>query len=191
MFVPLVDILRCVRPHAETWLVASIDRAEDRYIVDGTLGCPTCHAEYPVRHGVVFFSERRPHTPNLAPDEAAAVRLAAGLDLTEGRMTAVLHGSWGSQAQLIVGMSPTQLVLVNPPEGTVSGDGISVVVSEIAPLAAASINAVAIDMPASERMLASLRRSLRAECARSPLRSLRRFGRSGCRGRCGRSSAER
>ena len=161
MFVPLVDMLRCVRPHAETWLVASIDCAENRHIVEGTLGCPACHAEYPVRDGAVFFSESLRQPTNPAADEQWALRLAAALDLTDGRMTAVLYGSWGAQAQLVAGISPAQLVLLNPPAGMMSGDGISVVFSDIAPLAAASMSAVAIDAPISDEMLGSLCRSLR------------------------------
>lgn len=160
MFVPLVDVLRCVRAHAETWLVASINRAENRYIVDGTLGCPACLTEYPIRGGVAYFSERDRDCINPGADEAQAMRVAAALDLTDRRMTAVLHGSWGAQAQLVAGISPSQLVLVNPPHGMISGDGISVVVSDVAPLAAGSMSAVAIDAPISDELFASLRRSL-------------------------------
>src|SRR4051812_41652665 len=120
MFIPLVDILRCVNPHPETWLVASIERAEDRFIIEGTLGCPTCLAEYPVRDGVVYFSERPASTSSLPPNESEAMRVAAALDLTEPRMTAVLHGSWGAHAQFVRGFSPAQLILLNPPAGTTS-----------------------------------------------------------------------
>ncbi|HEY9229313.1 MAG TPA: hypothetical protein VIP11_21880, partial [Gemmatimonadaceae bacterium] len=56
MFIPLVDVLRCPVPHEETWLVASIDRAADRDIVEGMLGCPRCLAEYAIHEGVVLFA---------------------------------------------------------------------------------------------------------------------------------------
>ncbi|HEY4130711.1 MAG TPA: hypothetical protein VGM50_08835 [Gemmatimonadaceae bacterium] len=156
MFIPLVDALRCPRPHAETWLVASIDRAEDRDILDGTLGCPQCLAEYPIRDGVVYFNVDIVRTPFLPPDEVEATRLAAALDLTEANMTAVLHGDWGAHAQLIRAMSPAQILLVNPPDGVLSGDGISIVVADKAPLAQSSAHAVAIDNTANEEMIASL-----------------------------------
>ena len=32
-------------------------------------------------------------------------------------MTAVLHGAWGAHAQILRGVSPAQLLLVNPPDG--------------------------------------------------------------------------
>jgi hypothetical protein len=145
MFIPLVDILRCVNAHEETWLVASIERADDRYIIEGTLGCPTCLAEYAIRNGVVYFTEAPVPKPSKNPEEPEAMRLAAALDLTEARMTAVLHGTWGAHAQLVRGVSPAQLILLNPPAGTTSGDGISVIVSEKIPLAQQSIDAIAVD----------------------------------------------
>jgi len=161
VFIPLVDILRCVRPHADTWLVASIERADERFIIDGMLGCPTCLAEYAIRSGVVYFTDRQVRAPQTEPRETDAMRLAAALDLTDPRMTALLHGAWGAHAQLVRGFSPAQLLLLNPPEGMVSGDGISVLVSEVAPLAQASIDAVALDAPFTGELFASLRASLR------------------------------
>jgi uncharacterized protein YbaR (Trm112 family) len=161
MFLPLVDVLRCPVAHEETWLVASIDRAEDRDIITGALGCPQCLAEYPIREGIVLFGADIPLPEYRAPDESAAMRLAAGLDLTDARMTAVLHGAWASQAPLIRGFSPAQLLMVNAPAGIVTGDGISLVRALRAPLASASVNAAAFDADASPEMIASLITSLR------------------------------
>ncbi|HEY4217462.1 MAG TPA: hypothetical protein VGM67_10015 [Gemmatimonadaceae bacterium] len=164
MFVPLVDILRCVRPHEETWLVASIDRADDRYIVEGTLGCPICLTEYSIRDGVVYFAEERPAgVVEIRASEEDAVRVAAALNLTEARMVAVLHGAWGAHAQLVRGLSPAQLLLLNGPASMTSGDGISLLVADTAPLAQGSVDAVAVDASATETMVASLVRSLRRE----------------------------
>src|SRR5690348_14655364 len=121
MFLPLVDVLRCPVVHEETWLVASIDRAEDRDIITGALGCPQCLAEYPIRDGIVDFGGANLPAYR-APGESDAMRLAAALDLTDARMTAVLHGSWASEAPLIRGFSPAQLLLINAPEGIATGD---------------------------------------------------------------------
>ena len=161
MFIPLVDILRCPNAHDETWLVASIDRAEERDILEGTLGCPACLAEYPIRNGVVHFAEVAP-APTMNPREDHAVRLAAALDLTEARMTAVLHGAWGALAPIVRGLAPAQLLLVNPPAEIASGDGVSIVRAESAPFARASVDAVALDANATDTMLASLVASVRA-----------------------------
>jgi hypothetical protein len=124
------------------------------------LGCPQCLAEYPIRDGVVYFSELA-RAPFIPPSEEDATRLAAALDLTDARMTAVLQGSWGAQAPILTGIAPAQLLLVNPPEGILSGDGVSIVVAERAPLAASSMDGVAIDATATVAMIAGLRASLR------------------------------
>ena len=161
VFLPLVDALRCPNAHDETWLVASIDSARDRDIVAGALGCPSCMAEYPIREGVVHFADDVVRAAYRPPSEDEAVRLAAVLDLTDARMTAVLHGDWGAHAPLVVGMSPAQLLLVNAAEGIASGDGVSLVVATTAPLATSSVNAAAFDASASEAMIASLAASVR------------------------------
>ncbi|HXD48120.1 MAG TPA: Trm112 family protein [Gemmatimonadaceae bacterium] len=161
MHIPLVDILRCPRAHDDTWLVASIERAEARDIIEGVLGCPICSAEYPIREGVVDFGEAPAAMPYVAPREDEAVRLAAALDLTEARTVALLDGAWGAHAPLIRSMSPAQLLLVNPPEGVPSGDGISVVRGRVAPLAAGSVNAAALDAVENGEMVASVVRAVR------------------------------
>ena len=166
MFIPLVDSLRCIAGHEETWLVASIERSEERDIREGFLGCPICFAEYPIREGVVYFgvdpsSASEAEMPTRVEDDDA-IRLAAALDLTDPRMVAVLFGGWGAYAPVMRGFSPAHLLLVNPPGGISSGDGVSVIrTASIAPLARGSMDAVAIDSGASPEMLESLVSSLR------------------------------
>lgn len=164
MFIPLVDLLRCVRAHDETWLVASIDEAVDRDIVRGTLGCPICLAEYPISEGIVLFDDAMPPVLPIqaVPREDDAVRLAAALDLTDARMTALLHGAWGAYAPILRGLTPAQLLLVNPPQGIASGDGVSIVRSDrVAPVARNAVAAVALDAGAEPPMVASLVASLK------------------------------
>lgn len=161
MFIPLVDILRCPQAHADTWLVARIDRADDRDIREGTLGCPECLAEYPVRDGIVFFTEEAVSARYRAPSDDDAVRLAAVLDLTDPRTTAVLHGAWGGLAPLMRGIAPSQLLLLNPPVEIPVGDGVSIVRAHAAPFAPASVGAVAVDAGADDALVASLCASVR------------------------------
>src|SRR3954471_15561529 len=160
MFIPLVDTLRCPNAHDETWLVASIERAEEREIKQGLLGCPSCYAEYPIVDGVVRFDDAE-RAPFVAPDEREATRIAAALDLTDPRMTALLVGELGAHAPLIRALSPAQLLLLTPPEGIVSGDGVSIVLTKGAPLATASMDAIAIDAQVSEAVVARLAATLR------------------------------
>jgi len=150
VFIELVDDLRCPRPHEETWLVASADRTEGRDIVEGTLGCPVCHAEYAIRDGVVWFTEPRSLPPRAGPglsvDAEVAMRLAALLDLSDAQGLALLAGSWGSAAPLLRDVVPAHLVLLSPAAGVVACDGISVLqIASGIPLAAATCRGVALD----------------------------------------------
>ncbi len=133
MFIELLDILRCVHPHEDSWLVGSFDELVDRHIIRGTLGCPVCGAEYLVRGGIADFrtaqlSEARPadsdgpdpvqsENPGASPpsDDADAMRLAALLGLAEPGGVAVLMGQWAECAPVLEGLVPgAQFLLVNP-----------------------------------------------------------------------------
>jgi len=150
MFIELVDDLRCPRPHEEIWLVAAADRTEGRDILEGTLGCPVCHAEYPIHRGIVWFTspDPPPAVDATAADRDAelAMRLAAFLDLGEARGLAVLSGSWGTAAALLRGVVPAHMVVLNPTTAVPSGDGVSVLVCHGAlPLAESSSLGIALD----------------------------------------------
>jgi uncharacterized protein YbaR (Trm112 family) len=164
MFIELVDALRCPVPHEESWLVASANRMDARHIVDGTLGCPVCAAEYPIRDGVVDF-RRGPAAvdPGLAPVHApptteAGLRLAALLDLAEAQGFAVLLGTWGALAHELLTLTELPLVLVDPPAGMTGAPGISVVRSAgDLPLAAGAARAMAVDASNVARMASAVR----------------------------------
>jgi uncharacterized protein YbaR (Trm112 family) len=151
VFIELIDDLRCPRPHEETWLVASAERAVERDIVEGTLGCPICHAEYPIRDGVVWFSDPSAPTgvsaaPASPADADLAMRVAAFLDLSEARGFALLTGAWAGAAPLLRGVVPTHLVVLNPATAVDTGGGISIVqATRGIPLADASCRGVALD----------------------------------------------
>jgi uncharacterized protein YbaR (Trm112 family) len=160
MFIELVDALRCPVAHEESWLVVAAIRMEARHIVEGTLGCPVCSAEYPIRHGVADFRRgagQRPaddasHHPELA------MRLAAMLDLASAQGFAVLLGTWGSHAVELSRIVETPLILIDPPANVTGAPGISVLRcdGEI-PLAAGAARAMAIDVGDSARVASAVR----------------------------------
>ncbi|HKG91357.1 MAG TPA: hypothetical protein VKA84_05685, partial [Gemmatimonadaceae bacterium] len=96
MFIELVDHLRCVRPHEEIWLVAAARRMDGRHIIEGTLGCPVCRAEYPIREGAADFRSRDGGAADAGaqaaavPDETEVMRAGALLGLVEGGGVALL-----------------------------------------------------------------------------------------------------
>jgi uncharacterized protein YbaR (Trm112 family) len=155
--IELVDDLRCPRPHEETWLVASADRTAGRDIIEGTLGCPICRAEYRIHEGVVWFTERgrgavtasgavTAKASGQPVDPEVAMRLAAFLDLTDVQGFALLAGSWGPAAPLLRAIVPTPFVLLNPRPAVEAGNGISVLeIAASIPLADATCRGVALD----------------------------------------------
>lgn len=159
MFVELLESLRCPRGHDETSLVASAARTDARHIVEGTLGCPVCGAEFPIRAGVTFFDDAPASVASAAvakPDAETAMRLAAFLELTDVHGFAILVGRWGAQADQIARLAPTPLVLVNPPE-IVAGDIAAIIrTRSAAPFAAGSARAAAIDERTSPALTDSL-----------------------------------
>src|SRR6476661_547648 len=115
MFIELVDALRCPVPHEESWLVAAATRTEARHIVEGTLGCPVCAAEYDIRDGVVDLRRtgREPVPPSSPGDAEQAMRLAALLDLSDSQGFAVLLGGWGAHAQQLASIVDLPIMLID------------------------------------------------------------------------------
>ena len=161
MFVELIESLRCPNGHEDTALIASADKSEVRHIVDGTLGCPTCSAEFLIRDGILMISEPRTTTRNDPASGEEAMRLAAFLELTEPRHFALLCGRWGAHAPAIGDLSSTPLVLVNP-SLPAPGDVAGVVLSAgRLPFAERAARAVALDEGLSRETLVSAIASVR------------------------------
>jgi len=159
VFIELIDLLRCIRAHDETWLVASFNTVNHRFVEEAKLGCPSCKAEYWIRGGVADFSgevilpecedERRAASHRR---EELATRAGAYLEATEPGVTVVLGGLWAYAAQELSEMAEIKVIAINAPAevGESETVGLLSVGSEI-PLAAGSVLGVAVDawFPAS------------------------------------------
>jgi len=155
MFVEIVDALRCPRAHEESWLVLAARHTEDRHVLEGTLGCPVCRAEYSIHAGIADFSDgterdRDAATVTLPP----ADHLAAMLNLGDALGFAVLIGAWGARAaELVELIDAPPLLLVDPPAGIAMGHGLSGIrAGSKLPLAAGAARAVASDAIDSARV---------------------------------------
>lgn len=129
MFIELIDALRCPADHPPSNLVAALDQIEDRNVIRGMLGCPVCRSEFQIRDGDLWMvTNAMPAAPTRAkhPDDDA-LRLAASLDLRSETGFAILRGAWCALAQPIVEISPTHLVLLDPPLNTPRGVGRSII----------------------------------------------------------------
>lgn len=104
MFVELLDKLRCPHTHEDNPLVATTAVTFERYIVEGTLGCSVCLAEYRVHKGAMDMEGNFPVpelTPELLSEEEATRRAALlGLDERGGLYLVDLLGRYSIPAHL-------------------------------------------------------------------------------------------
>ena len=148
MFIELVDSLRCLTPHEETWLVASVSRLSGRHIIDGTLGCPICRRSYPIRAGVGVFTHDGT-VPSLtnpgAAEEDRVMRAAALLGLTDAGGIIVLGGGWVHCADTLAELGPTHVVTLNVAANDASPQAVSsIVVDDALPFAPGAVRGVAL-----------------------------------------------
>src|SRR4051812_34077024 len=121
--------------------------------MEGTLGCPICHAEYPIRNGVADFTlgesirdcdEEREVAGHRR--EELATRAGAYLDTSQPGATIVLGGLWAYAAHDLAEMADLRVIALNPPREVKESDRVGVVRSAGAiPLAANSCHGVALD----------------------------------------------
>jgi len=119
MHVDLIESLRCPEPHADGWLVASVDTVVDRRIMRGTVACPVCALEWDIRDGALQLdpSARRVAPASVADTRAEALRTAALLDLRDARGVVLLAGDAAHAADALVELTGVLVLAVNPPEG--------------------------------------------------------------------------
>ena len=148
MFLELVDALRCVRTHEDSWLVARADELDGRHIIRGELGCPVCATRYPVRAGVVDFTAGASRPRERASEQGMALRAAALLGLTEPGGLVVLAGAWSACADELLGMiDGVQLLALDFAAGTESGGALSLaLIADVLPLAASCARGIALDL---------------------------------------------
>jgi uncharacterized protein YbaR (Trm112 family) len=171
MFIELVDFLRCLSPHEDTWLVAAVMRMDGRHIVEGTLGCPVCRRAYPIANGVAWFTDREPGGADLerlttagpAVDEQIT-RAAALLGLTEPGGLIVLGGSWARFADAAAELGAAHVVVLNAQASESSPQEVSALVVETKlPFSSGSLRAAALGSElAAPRLLTAAAQALRS-----------------------------
>ena len=159
MYIELVELLRCIRAHDESWLVASIGEMRDRSIRSGVLGCPVCSAEYPIAEGVVDFTGGAELRAVATPDASAedlALRAGAFLNLGESSGVVVLGGVWARAAQLLTGSVDVRVIAVNAPADVQDSSVVGLVrAADVIPLGAASCAGAALDSSFSAGAIAA------------------------------------
>jgi hypothetical protein len=149
----MIDLLRCVNDHEDSWLVASFRSVTNRMVIEGTLGCPICSAEYEIANGVVDFT-RGASVPSLDVERAVAAhereehatRAGAYLDVTQPGATIVLGGLWAHASQELAEMADVRVIAINPPSEVKESERVGLVrIGDRIPLAASSVHGVALD----------------------------------------------
>jgi uncharacterized protein YbaR (Trm112 family) len=118
----MTDILTCPRCGPRFGLILLADRMHERRVLDGALGCSNCREKYPVRDGIVDFTDAGVQAGDVA-DAAAheggssgvgsggdgdeggdgALRLAALMGVTGGPGYVLLAGAAAAHAGAISG----------------------------------------------------------------------------------------
>jgi hypothetical protein len=169
VFIELIDLLRCVNAHEDTWLVASFKTVSNRFVLEGSLGCPSCPAEYPIGEGIADFSAGMV-LPSCEAQRAAAshrreelaTRAGAYLAATEPGATVILGGVWAYAAQELSEMADIRVLAINSPAEVKESHSVGLlqVGSEI-PVAPGSVLGVALDAWFPEKIVDSAVRAIR------------------------------
>lgn len=171
MYIELVDSLRCVEAHEDTWLVAAVTRMDGRHIVEGKLGCPICRREYPVRDGIGWFTDEPGDRSNNLPvvtstaDEEQVARAAALLGVLDAGGILVVGGSWSGCADALAALGAAHVVVLDAATPNATAQEVSsLVVGDRLPFAAGAVRGVALrDEAASAARLAGAVTALRSK----------------------------
>ncbi len=170
MFIELLDLLRCTNTHEDTWLVAAFKNVSNRFVLEATLGCPTCSAQYPIKNGVADFgggaasaSRAAGRTATSQQREELATRAGAFLNATEPGATVILGGTWAEAAQELSVIGETRVLALNAPAGVEDSETVGLIrVRSRIPVAPGSMLGVALDDSFPSESIASAVRAVRA-----------------------------
>ncbi|MEO8579052.1 MAG: hypothetical protein ABI469_02305 [Gemmatimonadales bacterium] len=170
MFIELLDLLRCTNRHEDTWLVASFSDVSNRFVLEASLGCPSCSAQYKISRGIADFSGDTAPTPRAISRPASSrereqlvTRAGAFLNATEPGATVILGGSWAEAAQELSVMAELRVLALNAAPAVEESEtvGLILVGSEI-PVAPGSVLGVALDDTFPPAVVASAVKAVRA-----------------------------
>lgn len=150
MHIEFIDLLRCPKPHEETWLVAALHQMDGRLVIEAKLGCPVCGAEYFIHDGIAIFSGEGSTDSVIqnSPQDDAAMRIAAFLDLTGPGKLVLLAGDEAAAAETLGELADARVIALNPPSDSQSArsERVSQVRARVpVPLAAKSLDGIALD----------------------------------------------
>ncbi|HVF38602.1 MAG TPA: hypothetical protein VM939_01795 [Gemmatimonadaceae bacterium] len=133
MYIELIDLLRCPRPHEDSWLVAAFEEMEHRFVVRGSLGCPVCGNRYSIVNGVANLtvasvnSVERGEARLSTPDGELPIRVAAMLGLGAPGALVILGGEACMLARPLSELVSARVIAVNPPAAMQESDMVAII----------------------------------------------------------------
>jgi hypothetical protein len=169
VFIELIDQLRCVNEHPDTWLVASFETVSNRFVLEASLGCPSCSAQYGIHGGIADFSAGVA-LPSYEAERAAAThsreehatRAGAYLGATEPGATIVLGGLWAYAAEELNEIAEVRVLALNSPAAVKESPSVGLLrVGSQIPVAPGSVFGIALDAWFPASIVASAVRAVR------------------------------
>lgn len=146
MLLSLVDLLRCPSPHEASSLVLSVEEWAGQRIREGVLGCPVCHARYPIHRGHVDFTGGSSGVRQSRPEGVDPVRLAAQLGLAEAGGVILLAGRYATVHEAVADLSEVACFLIDAQESS-SPLAVNLEVGDRLPLVDRALRGGAVDSP--------------------------------------------
>lgn len=160
MLLSLVDSLRCPGHDEEASLVLAVESWAGPRVAEGTLGCPVCHARYPIHRGAVDFAPGD-DSVRRAGSAGEPLRLAAQLSLSEPGGIILLTGRYAALSEELAPFGETTFVLVDAAPSSLPL-AVNVRVGDRLPLTNNALRAAAIDeIRTKDAFLAEVVRCLR------------------------------
>ena len=162
MFVELLEKLRCPNEHEPSALIATVSSTADRHILEGTLGCPVCRAEFPISEGVLKLGGGGivPMLTEAALSHERMLRVGALLGLDERGGLYVLDCVSSFFAGDFVELSPQSRFIALATSGQISGaSGVIAGHGDRIPLAEGSLRGIVLDF-ASAALVRSAAKAL-------------------------------
>lgn len=155
MHILLTDVLTCPRCGPDVGLVLLADRLEARRVIEGSLGCPGCRRQYPIRSGTADLRVPGAGTPRrvdpqvLEAAEEEALRLAALLGVTEGGGILLVAGKMaglaGGVAARLEGVEVVAVGSAREDDGAAGRAVSRILVPDRLPFASRSLRGVALE----------------------------------------------
>jgi uncharacterized protein YbaR (Trm112 family) len=160
MFVELLEKLRCPNEHEPSALIATASSTVNRRIIEGMLGCPVCHAEFPLHEGALELGEPGV-VPTVMADPSSSdekmIRLGALLGLDERGGLYVLDSISACFTSSLLELSPgSQFIALSENREIEGASGVIIGHGDGIPLAAGCARGIALDSATPELLRAAV-----------------------------------